>query len=88
MMTVFFRNDDVRDKLDQILVDFTTLCIKNKMPIAHAVEPANVTQEVVDWLLETKKSHPHLIEIMQHGVRRVIRQTLTPDEIKSYRNYV
>jgi peptidoglycan/xylan/chitin deacetylase (PgdA/CDA1 family) len=66
-MTVFYRNDDVRDQLDQSLIDFTNLCIRYKMPIAHAVEPANVTQEVVDWLIEVKKEHPGLIDIIQHG---------------------
>lgn len=67
MMTVFYRNDDVRDKLDQSLVDFTALCVKKNMPVAHAVEPANVTQEVVDWLIEVKSAHPELIDIIQHG---------------------
>lgn len=64
---IFLRNDDVRDSLDQELIDLTNLCIKNNVPISHAVEPANVTLEVVDWLLDMKKQHPQLIEIIQHG---------------------
>jgi len=67
MMTVFFRNDDVRGNLDQSLIDLTSLCIENTIPIAHAVEPANVTQKVVDWLIEVKNAHPELIDIIQHG---------------------
>lgn len=64
---VFFRNDDVRDKLDDTLIRLTALCIKHGVPISHAVEPGNVTNEVAGWLIEQKKQHPGLIEIIQHG---------------------
>ncbi len=64
---VFFRNDDVRETLDRELIDLTELCFKHQIPISHAVEPANVTQEVVDWLVRSKKQYPELIEIIQHG---------------------
>ena len=64
---IFFRNDDVRDVLDDSLIGLTELCLKHQVPIAHAVEPANVTPEVVDWLMATKKKHKRLIEIIQHG---------------------
>lgn len=64
---VFFRNDDVRNALDESLVKITNICIENKIPISHAVEPANVTREVVNWLLELKKKYPDLVEIIQHG---------------------
>jgi peptidoglycan/xylan/chitin deacetylase (PgdA/CDA1 family) len=67
MTTFFFRNDDVRETLDNSLVAMTELLIKYKIPISHAVEPANVSPEVVDWLLDIKKGHPSLIEIIQHG---------------------
>lgn len=64
---IFLRNDDVRDSLDKELVQMTNLCIKYDVPISHAVEPANITQEVIDWLLEVKKQYPQLVEIIQHG---------------------
>lgn len=64
---VFFRNDDVRNSPDHSLIDITDLFILNKVPISHAVEPANVSQEIVDWLIDKKKEFPDLIEIIQHG---------------------
>jgi len=64
---IFLRNDDVRESLDKELIDLTEICIKHEMPISHAVEPANVTKEVADWLIAVKRSHPELIEIIQHG---------------------
>jgi hypothetical protein len=65
--TIFLRNDDVRDTLDDELIRLTEICINLNIPISHAVEPANVSKEVVDWLLEVKSEHPKLIEIIQHG---------------------
>lgn len=67
MKTVFLRNDDVRDNLDAELIEFTDLCLKHSIPVCHAVEPANVTEEVIDWLITVKRDHPTLIEIIQHG---------------------
>lgn len=64
---IFLRNDDVRDSLDKELVDLTNICIKNNVPISHAVEPANVGVEVVEWLKKIKSEHPEKIEIIQHG---------------------
>lgn len=64
---IFFRNDDVRESLDKELIEITNLCIANKIPISHTVEPANVSKEVVNWLNEIKRLHPELIEIVQHG---------------------
>lgn len=64
---VFFRNDDVRDKLDDSLIRLTEVCMKYGVSISHAVEPANVTEEVVDWLISQKKQYPGLVEIIQHG---------------------
>jgi hypothetical protein len=72
MKYIFFRNDDVRDKLDDSMVHITELFIKNNVPISHAVEPANVSPEVVRWLIEMKKEHPNLIEIVQHGYSHFI----------------
>lgn len=64
---IFFRNDDIRDSLDSSLIELTRLFISHKVPVAHAVEPANVSSEVVNWLLQKKTEHPDLIEIIQHG---------------------
>lgn len=66
-LVVFFRNDDVRNILDESLVSLSNLCIKHHVPISHAVEPANLSTEVAEWLITTKKQHPDLIEIIQHG---------------------
>lgn len=65
--TIFFRNDDVRDTLDNSLIDFTDLVISHGLPISHAVEPGNITNEVAAWLNSKKNEHPDLIEIVQHG---------------------
>jgi hypothetical protein len=64
---IFLRNDDVRESLDKELIKLTELSIKYKFPISHAVEPANVSGEVVEWLLDVKRNNPTLIEIIQHG---------------------
>lgn len=64
---LFFRNDDVRGSLDKSLIEITEAFVQNEIPVSHAVEPANVTPEVIDWLKEQKKKYPNLIEIIQHG---------------------
>lgn len=64
---IFLRNDDVRGPLDSSLMYLTEKCIENSLPITHAVEPANVTPKVVDWLLCMKRDYPKLVEIIQHG---------------------
>jgi hypothetical protein len=64
---VFFRNDDVRDRLDHTLISMTELFLRYGIPLAHAVEPANITPEVVNWLKLLKKDHPQMINIVQHG---------------------
>lgn len=68
MSIFFFRNDDVRDTLDEALVRLTDIFIEYGIPITHAVEPLNVTEEVTAWLIEKKKNHPRLIELIQHGL--------------------
>ncbi len=67
MQTLFFRNDDVRGTLDDSLVQLTGKFLEKGIPLAHAVEPANLTPPVIEWLLETKRRHPDLLTIMQHG---------------------
>lgn len=64
---IFLRNDDVRGILDDELIKLTDICIRQNVPICHAVEPANIAHETVDWLKATKIMHPDLIEIIQHG---------------------
>ena len=63
---VFFRNDDV-NVLDDTFIKFVESFIAHNIPLVLAVEPANVTQETVQYLLEAKNSYPNLIEIVQHG---------------------
>ncbi len=64
---IFFRNDDLRNSLDNSLIEITDLFILNGTPISHAVEPANVSHDVVNWLIDKKNEFPDLIEIIQHG---------------------
>jgi len=90
---VWFRNDDVRDALDSSLVEITDIFLRNGVPISHAVEPGNVTPEVIDWLRDLKSNHPDLIEIVQHGYNhclnysKVIGGTLQKGEFGGDRNY-
>lgn len=65
-MIVFFRNDDV-NILDTELKEMTEIFINENIPITQAVEPANVTEECKEWLLECKKKAPNLHCIIQHG---------------------
>jgi len=87
MNYLFFRNDDVRGALDDSLIEITNLFIKHNIPITHAVEPANVTSEVIDWLIETKKAHPHIIEIMQHGYDHSVKNNFQKGEFGGQRTY-
>jgi hypothetical protein len=67
MKYFFLRNDDVRSTLDTELVELVELCKEFEVPISLTVEPANVSDEVVNWLMEEKEKHPGIIEIVQHG---------------------
>ncbi len=84
---LFFRNDDVRDTLDKSLVEITNLFIKHDIPVTHAVEPANITPGVVDWLIDQKKKYPHIIEIMQHGYKHKVINKYKKGEFGGQRNY-
>lgn len=66
MPIFYFRNDDI-NILDDELVAVSRRCTEAGVPITHAVEPANVTDEAAQWLLQEKAKDPRLIEIMQHG---------------------
>lgn len=87
MSIMFFRNDDVRGAIDDSLIQITDLFIKHAIPITHAVEPANLTPEVIDWLLTVKKAHPGLIEIMQHGYDHTVKNKLQKGEFGGQRTY-
>lgn len=63
---MFFRNDDVNE-LDETFIRFVEFFIAHRIPLVLAVEPANVTPEMVQYLLEARSIHPGLIEIIQHG---------------------
>lgn len=63
---VFFRNDDV-NVLDETFITFVESFIAHTIPLVLAVEPANVTPEMVQYLLKAQTSYPNLIEIVQHG---------------------
>jgi len=84
---LFFRNDDIRESLDNSLIDITNLFINYQIPITHAVEPANVSEVVVDWLKEVKTKYPKLISIMQHGYEHKIKNQFKKGEFGGQRNY-
>jgi hypothetical protein len=84
---MFFRNDDVRATIDRSLVELTDLFIKHEIPITHALEPANLTLDVVNWLIDLKKRYPHLIEIMQHGYDHTIKNKQKMGEFGGQRDY-
>jgi len=68
----YLRNDDI-NILDDELVAVTRRATEADVPITHTVEPANVTPDAAQWLLETKAAAPRLLEIMQHGYDHVKR---------------
>ena len=84
---MIFRNDDVRQTLDDTLIELTDIFINNEIPLTLAVEPANITKEVVEWLLKIKKQYPNLIEIMQHGYEHKIKSGLKKGEFGGNRTY-
>jgi len=77
MKTLFLRNDDVRSTLDPSLVYLSEQIIQHNLIISHAVEPSNISKEVVDWLLTLHQKHPQNIEIIQHGFDHSIK-TVAP----------
>ncbi len=87
MPILFFRNDDVRNVLDDALIEITNLFIRYNIPLIHSVEPANVSKEVVEWLIDTKGKHPLLIEIMQHGYDHKIKNKMKKGEFGGQREY-
>lgn len=64
---VFFRNDDV-NRMEPGLVEITRVLAGRGVGISHAVEPANLTDEVRDWLLAERVRG---VEIVQHGFAHI-----------------
>ena len=62
----FLRDDDIRSPLDNNLIKLLELLIQLNIPISLAVEPANIDNQMSEWLLNQKERYPHLIEIIQH----------------------
>lgn len=85
--TIFFRNDDVRDQLDDSLIDITNIFINKNIPITHAVEPANITKNVADWLNNIKNKFPDYVDIMQHGYDHTIKNKFKKGEFGGQRGY-
>ena len=83
----FFRNDDIRESLDESLVAIQNIFIDRGIPITQAVEPANISHKVVDWLLSMKKQFPQLITIMQHGYDHTIKNKRQYGEFGGDRTY-
>ena len=84
---LFFRNDDVRGTIDSSLVKLTDLFIKHEIPITHAVEPANLTLQVFNWLIDKQNHYPHLVEVMQHGYDHTIKNKYKLGEFGGQRVY-
>lgn len=86
-MDIVFRNDDVRETLDASLIEVTEVFMRRGVPITHAVEPANVTSEVTEWLLDMQRRHPGKVEIMQHGYDHRIKNRRQKGEFGGQRTY-
>lgn len=71
--SIFIRNDDIRSTLDQSLIYLTDAILSAGLCVSHAVEPANVSAEVAEWLILKKEEHPDGVEIIQHGVDHKIK---------------
>jgi peptidoglycan/xylan/chitin deacetylase (PgdA/CDA1 family) len=84
---IFFRNDDVRGTLDRSLIRITEWFLERGLPIVHAVEPANLTREVVQWLLDIKRQGRDLVEIMQHGYDHRVKNLWQKGEFGGQRTY-
>lgn len=69
----FIRNDDVRGSRDDSLVRLTEMLLDHGFPITHAVEPANVSPSVAEWLLRVRQACPDRLDIIQHGYDHRIR---------------
>lgn len=86
-MIMFFRNDDVRGRVDESLERITQLFIDRGIPIVMAVEPGNVSAPVAGWLLKKQDEHPGIIEIMQHGYDHTIKNKYRKGEFGGQRGY-
>ena len=64
---IFFRNDDVRSIVDNSLTELNNLFLELKIPVSHAVEPANISTESAEYLKNLKIDQPELVDIIQHG---------------------
>lgn len=87
MVQIFLRNDDVRNQLDDSLVYLTESILEAGYCISHAVEPANVSPLVAEWLLQKKIDYPKQIEIIQHGLDHNIKTTTVKGEFGGTLSY-
>lgn len=83
-LIAFFRNDDVNE-LTPELIAVSEIFFAAGIPIIHAVEPGNLTDACVDWLIEKKLQHGRLLEIMQHGYNHTKHQSGEFGGTRSYR---
>jgi hypothetical protein len=70
---IFFRNDDVRNIIEDELQEFVSIFTELGLPLTLAVEPANLTRKVVKWLIDLQDQFPEIIEIIQHGYDHNVR---------------
>lgn len=66
MKHVFLRDDDVF-QTDKTFCKVLRFCLKEKIPVIYAVIPFRLTPPAALLLKQTKKSHPELLDIVQHG---------------------
>ena len=74
-ISTFIRNDDVRGELDETLIYLTERFLDIGVLLIHAVEPKNVSLEVIKWLITLKESHFERVSIIQHGLDHSIKTT-------------
>jgi hypothetical protein len=66
-MRLFVRDDDV-GALTDALRFFVETFAEREIPVSYQVIPARFTQEAADYMLDTWRRHPELIEFGQHGL--------------------
>ncbi len=64
---IFIRNDDVRNCVDIGLESLVNLSFKMKIPVSYAIEPGNISIDVIKFLKEIYNINSELVEIIQHG---------------------
>ncbi len=65
-VSLFLRDDDT-DEEEATLHELLDITLSHQVPISLAVIPGRLTCECARFLRQTKKQHPQLVELHQHG---------------------